>query len=109
MIVTHEILIDCSEMTPIACSDDVLQSLRHGPGFSLRAEKPADVVNGSVSIVHNDPPEPHLITVELYEIKELPTAYWENGELVGRESTLEPAPNRVSRETLIERLKATFS
>lgn len=109
MIITHEILIDCSEKTPIACSDTVLRSLGHGPRFSLRADNPADVVNGSVSIVHNDPPDTHLISVELYEVKQLPTAYWENGELVGRESTLEPAPNRVSRETLIERLKATFS
>jgi hypothetical protein len=109
MFVTHEIGIDCSEITPEACSDSVLTGLEHGSGFKLRADTLTDVVNGSVSIVHNDQPGTHVIEIELYEVRELPTAHWENGQLVGRQSTLEPAPNRVSRESLIKRLETAFS
>jgi len=108
MFVTQEIKINCSEITPQACSDSVLTALEHGLGFKLRADTLTDIVNGSVSIVHNALPEQHVIEIELYEVKELPTAHWENGQLVGRQSTLEPSSNRVSRESIIKRLEMAF-
>ena len=73
MKILHSRLIDCSGMTAAACSDLFLVALGHGINFKLRADLPTDVVHGSVTIAHNDPPVPHEIYVEIYDQDNLPT------------------------------------
>ena len=72
MHILHHKVIDCSSMTPVACSDLLLVKLLHGPTFKLRADMPTDTVHGSVTIAHNTPPNPHEIIVEIYEVDEPP-------------------------------------
>lgn len=88
MHITHEVLIDCSNMTGAECSDACLAALGHGIGFKLKCDTATDTVHGSVSIVHADLPNPHIITIECYEVDEAPTAKMKNGMKSGRESTL---------------------
>ena len=73
MHVIHNKVIDCSAMTAAECSDQMLVELQHGTDFKLRADTPDDTVHGSVSIVHNTPPEPHEIIVEIYDEDDAPT------------------------------------
>tara|TARA_R110002051_G_scaffold121577_1_gene194715 strand:- start:24 stop:311 length:288 start_codon:yes stop_codon:yes gene_type:complete len=93
-------------MTPSECSDACLAALQHGLDFALRADAPTDTVHGTVSIVHNDPPEPHIITVDVYETDEAPTATMLHGELVGRKSTLKRPDPMPTEQTIIDRLEA---
>ncbi len=67
MQITHEVVIDCSHMTPANCSDVCLEALSHGAGFKLKADSSTDTIHGSVTIQHSMPPNPHLIIVEVYE------------------------------------------
>ena len=93
MQVIHEKLFNCTSMTPTECSDACLVALQHGSDFALKADNPTDTVHGNVSIVHNDPPEAHIITVNVYDSDEDPTAQMVHGQLEGRQSTLKrPAP-----------------
>ena len=88
MRVKHTCVIDCSEMTAAECSDACLVALGHGLGFKLKADDPTDIVNGSITIAHNFPPEPHEFYIEVYEQDEAPTAVVWNGRIVGRQSAL---------------------
>lgn len=72
MIVSHRLIVDCRGVRPSQCSDAILVKLGHGPAFALRADTPLGVVHGSVSIAHHQPPEPHVIVVEVYERIERP-------------------------------------
>lgn len=49
-----------------------MAALGHGVDLKLRAEHSADIVHGSVTIVHNSPPIPHEVRVELYDADEDP-------------------------------------
>jgi hypothetical protein len=69
---TFDQVIDCSTITSTECSNRLLVALGHGADFKLRANNVNDVVHGSVSIVHNSPPEAHEITVEMYDADEEP-------------------------------------
>jgi hypothetical protein len=69
---TFEQVIDCSAITSSACSDSLLDALGHCADFKLRADGENDVVHGSVTIIHNSPPIPHEVTVELYDTDEEP-------------------------------------
>jgi hypothetical protein len=71
---TFEQVIDCSAIEPSACSDRLLVALGHGDDFKLRADSATDVVHGSVAIVHNSPPDPHEVTVDMYDADEGPCA-----------------------------------
>lgn len=99
MQVIHEKLLDCTSMTPTECSDACLVALQHGSDFALKANNPTDTVHGTVSIVHNDLPEAHIITVTVYDTDEAPTAQMVHGNLEGRQSTLKrPAPMLTEQE-----------
>ena len=63
----HEVLIDCSAITPEACSDACLAKLGHARALKLKADAKNDTVHGGVTIIHNLPPLPHVILVEIYE------------------------------------------
>jgi len=80
MHVVHAIILDCSAIPVIECSDAILVALEHGPAFKLKADLPTDTVHGSITVGHNLPPEAHEITVEIYESDEAPVE--------GRESSL---------------------
>ena len=80
MKIIHEVMIDCTSMTGEACSDLCLAALGHGTDFNLKALASTDTLHGSVSIIHNDSPLPHIFSIEVYETDEAPTT--------GRESTL---------------------
>ena len=96
MHVNHQKIIDCSEMTAAECSDLCLAALQHGPNFKLKADVSDDVLHGGVSIVHNHPPEPHEITVEIYEEEDLPS--------IGRLSIFQRPDPMPSAEIIKERL-----
>ena len=83
MKITYTKVIDCSAITAAECSDKCLVALGHSQTFKLKADTPDDVLHGSVSIVHNVPPLPHVIEIECYEQDKLPTI-----KLDGRRSTL---------------------
>ena len=103
----HNTVIDCSAISAMECSEAILVALEHGTGFLLKTNTPTDIVHGSVSIVHTDPPEPHIITVDVYETDEAPTATMVHGELVGRKSTLkrpDPMPTEQAIKDRIDTL-----
>ena len=86
MIVRHELLLDCADLSPLACSDLVLTKLGHGPSFKLKAERPTDMVHGHVTITHHLLPLPHVIEVTVYEVDDLPRI--EPGQRQKRETIL---------------------
>ena len=99
MRISHDKVIDCSAITAEACSDRCLAALGHKADFALMAETPTSTVHGSVSIVHNDPPEAHIVTVDVYDADEAPTAQMVHGQLEGRQSTLKrPDPMPTEQE-----------
>jgi predicted kinase len=107
MHVIHNVVLDCSAMLPTECSDACLVALQHGVAFALKANAPTDTVHGTVSIVHNDPPEAHIITVNVYDADEAPTAQMVHGEVVGRQSTLkrpDPMPTEQAIKDRIDTL-----
>lgn len=71
---TFDQVIDCSEITPAVCSDRLVVALGHGDDLKLKADRESDVVHGSVTIIHNLPPEPHEVTVDMYDADEEPCA-----------------------------------
>ena len=97
MIVTHEIMIDCNSITDEACSDLCLSALGQSTDFNLKAELPTDTLHGSVSIIHNDLPLPHLVIVEVYEADEAPTDL--------RQSTLARPAVMPTEQDLINKLE----
>ena len=108
MQIQHEVLLDCSGTTSEACSDACLAVLGHGPDFKLQADTPDDIVHGSVTIAHNDPPVPHEIMVEIYEADELPTVTVVHGRQEGRRTTLQrPAtiPSAQAIKTSLDTLR----
>ena len=74
MKITHEVMIDCTTITSVECSDKCLEALGHGAEFNLKSSSPTDIVHGAVSILHNDDPLPHIFAIEVYEVDELPTS-----------------------------------
>ncbi len=93
MHTTHELLIDCSNITAAECSDKCLVALGHGTDFCLKASTATDTCHGAVSIDHGTP---HIITVECYDHDEAPV-----GE---RESTLACCADMPTAQTLKDRL-----
>ena len=106
MIVEHQKIIDCTAIELSACSDNILVSLEHGTDFKLRADAPGDILHGSVSILHNDPPVPHQIVVTVYDVDEAPTAIMVHGALVGRQSTLKRPSAMPTEQNIKDRLGA---
>ena len=106
MHLVHQRLIDCSTMSAAECSDMCLAALQHGPDFALQADMPTDTVHGAVTIVHSDPPEPHIITVHVYDVDEDPTAKMVHGRVEGRQSTLKRPDPMPTEQTIINRLEA---
>ena len=106
MHVIHNKVLDCSAMTAAECSDACLVALQHGADFSLRADTPTDTVHGTVSIVHSDPPEPHIITVDVYDVDEAPATKMVHGQVEGRQSTLKRPDPMPTEQTIINRLEA---
>jgi len=76
-------IIDCSGIGSGECTERALTALGNSPEFNLRARSEDATVHGSITIVHDSPPEPHLISVEIYEANV--SAEPEDG---GRKSTL---------------------
>ena len=74
MKITHEKILDCTSITADACSDKCLEALGHSADFNLKSSSATDILHGSVSIIHNDDPLPHIFSIEVYEVDELPTA-----------------------------------
>jgi hypothetical protein len=109
MQVIHEKLIDCTSMTPAECSDACLAALQHGSDFALKANAPTDTVHGTVSIVHNDPPEAHIITVNVYDADEAPTAQMVHGTMQGRQSTLKRPDPMPTEQVIKDRINAIRS
>jgi len=97
MKITHEVMIDCTSMTNEACSDLCLAALGHGADFNIKCTLPTDTLHGSVSIIHNDSPVPHIFSIEVYEDGEAP-----NG---GRESTLARPAVMPTEQDLINKLE----
>ena len=97
MIVTHEVMIDCTSMTGEECSDLCLTALGHDTGFNLKSSSRTDTLHGSVSIIHNDAPLPHIFTVEVYEEDEAPTDL--------RQSTLARPAVMPTEQDLINKLE----
>jgi hypothetical protein len=71
---TFEQVIDCSAIESSACSDRLLDALGHGVDFKLRADNEDDTVHGFVTVLHNSPPEPHEVIVDMYDADEEPCA-----------------------------------
>ena len=105
MIVTHEIMIDCNSITDEACSDLCLSALGQSTDFNLKAELPTDTLHGSVSIIHNDLPLPHVVIVEVYEEDEAPTNLTSHGITTGRQSTLARPAVMPTEQDLINKLE----
>lgn len=72
MQIEHQLRIDCSAITPEACSNAILAKLGHSLSFNLKAAVPTDTVHGAVSILHALPPDLHTIIVEVYETTQAP-------------------------------------
>lgn len=106
MHVVHTKIVDCLAMTAEECSDQCLVALGHGPGFKLRADTPDDVVHGAVTIAHNFPPEPHEISVDVYEQDDLPNTRLVHGRLEGRRSTLKRPAVMPTARAIRDRLNA---
>jgi hypothetical protein len=94
---TFDHVIDCSGIDPSACSDSLLDALGHGDDLKLRADVENDVVHGSVTIIHNPPPIPHEVTVNLYDTDEEP------GE--GHQTTFRCSDNMPSTSELKQRAR----
>jgi len=60
-------IIDCSGIGSGVCTEIALNALGNSPEFNLTAKSEDDTVHGSITIVHDLPPELHLISVEIYE------------------------------------------
>lgn len=105
MKITHEVMIDCTSMTGEACSDLCLAALGHGADFNLIAASRTDTLHGSVSIIHNDSPLPHIFYIEVYEADEAPTAVTSHGVTSGRESTLARPAVMPTEQDLINKLE----
>ena len=105
MIVTHEVMIDCTSMTGEECSDLCLTALGHGTDFNLKASSLTDTLHGSVSIIHNDSPLPHIFSIEVYETNEAPTAVTSHGITMGRQSTLARPAVMPTEQDLINKLE----
>jgi len=88
-------VIDCSEITPSACSDRLLIAIGHGIDFKLRADGENDIVHGSVAIKHDSPPAQHEVTVNLYDADEDPCE--------GHQTTFRRPDNMPSTSELIQR------
>ena len=97
MKIIHELIVDCTSITGEACSDNCLTALGHGPDFNLKCEVPTDTIHGSVSIIHNDRPLPHIFMIEVYEEDEAPTSV--------RESTLARTAVMPTEQDLINKLE----
>ena len=97
MKITHEIMIDCTGITGEECNDNCITSLGHGTDFKLKASSPTDTLHGSVSIIHNDLPLPHVVIVEVYEEDEAPTDL--------RQSTLARPAVMPTEQDLINKLE----
>jgi len=70
-MVTHTRVISCTD--PAVCSDEFLTRLDHNAAtFALKAANPTDVVHGSITIAHAQPPAAHTVIVEIYETAEAP-------------------------------------
>jgi hypothetical protein len=106
MHIEYQRVIDCSSMTSAECSDRCLAALGHGVDFALKADTPADTVHGALSITHNDPPEAHIITVDVYDADEAPTAVLVHGRLEGRQSTLKRPDPMPTDQTIRDRIDA---
>jgi len=109
MIVMHNKLINCESKSPLDCSDLILDALGHSVDFSLKTETSTDTVHGSVAILHNDPPELHQITVEVYETDEAPTATSIHGMMHGRQSTLKRPDPMPTEQVIKDRINAIRS
>tara|TARA_B110000977_G_C10861043_1_gene409781 strand:+ start:425 stop:751 length:327 start_codon:yes stop_codon:yes gene_type:complete len=105
MIVTHEVMINCTGITGEECNDNCITSLGHGTDFNLKAELPTDTLHGSVSIIHNDLPLPHVVIVEVYEEDEAPTNLTSHGITTGRQSTLARPAVMPTEQDLINKLE----
>jgi len=97
MLITHEVMIDSSSMNHEQISDSCLEALGHSEDFKLKASSPTDTLHGSVSIIHNDLPLPHLVIVEVYEVDESPTDL--------RQSTLARPAVMPTEQDLINKLE----
>ena len=97
MKITHEVMIDASSMTYKELIDSCLDALGHSEDFKLKASSPTDTLHGSVSIIHNDLPLPHIFTVEVYEANEAPTDL--------RQSTLARPTVMPTEQDLINKLE----
>ena len=105
MITTHEVMVDCTNITADACSDLCLAALGHGSDFNLKASSRTDTLHGSVGIIHNDSPLPHIFSIEVYETDEAPTAVTSHGITMGRQSTLERPSVMPTEQDLINKLE----
>ena len=95
MVVTHTRLIACSN--PSKCSADFLVRLGNSATFRLEATAATDTVHGSVTITHYQPPQAHLITVEVYDAGEPP-----NREHASTKARAEPFPTSASVKALLD-------
>ena len=105
MIVTHEVMINCTGIAGEECNDNCITSLGHGTDFKLKALLPTDTLHGSVSIIHNDSPLPHIFSIEVYETDEAPTAVTSHGITTGRQSTLARPAVMPTEQDLINKLE----
>ena len=105
MVITHEVMIDSSSMTYEQISDSCLEALGHSEDFKLKASSPTDTLHGSVSIIHNDLPLPHVVIVEVYEEDEAPTSLTSHGITTGRQSTLARPAVMPTEQDLINKLE----
>ena len=108
MIITIKQQIDCKDIEIGICSENILTALGHSETFRLKAEHPTDSVHGSVTVIHNDLPDEHIIAIELYEQTEQPTAATIHGEIVGRQSTLQVCETMPTITEFKKRLKTFF-
>jgi len=93
-ITPHTLVIACTDA--VACSDRLLKRLSHGPQFQLRADAADDTLHGSVTIQHKQPPEAHVLLVEVYLDDE--------GPIPGRKSTFKRPHNVPSHAKLRKQL-----
>ena len=96
MILELKRIIDCLGIGPEECTKHALTALGDNPAFNLSAKSEADTVHGSVTIVHNLPPEAHIIRIEVYG-----TDLAAELETGGRKSTIARPEVFPSKQTII--------
>lgn len=104
MIVRHNMVIDCSAISPSECIKGLITKLGHKASFKLTADSPTGIVHGAVTVYHATPPDEHVIVVEVYDKDEPPTYGPKNRH--GHKTRFKRPAVMPTENTILNRLKS---